>query len=89
MHCIEPSRLNVVGLKVFGVLRVLSLEDRIRELCTQIAVASDDAALGELFAELRAALHEHAQQTRFKVAQAQDVARVFHLKWTKDVTTKG
>jgi uncharacterized coiled-coil protein SlyX len=42
----------------------LALEDRIRSLCSRAVVEDDPQQLNQIFAELRSALHEHAEKLR-------------------------
>jgi hypothetical protein len=45
------------------------LEDRIRELCSQVVAAQNDAALDQVVPQLRAAIKENIYETRIRAAE--------------------
>lgn len=46
----------------------VNVEDKIRELCTQVLAAQNDEAANKILPELRDALHEHCKRLRLRVA---------------------
>jgi hypothetical protein len=42
----------------------VTLEDRIRDLCTQLLSAQDDEAIQKLVAELKTAIHDHCSDLK-------------------------
>jgi len=52
-----------------AVARQRRTEDKIRQLCAQLLVLTDDEAQAPLLGELRRVLHEHMQNLRTRVAE--------------------
>jgi hypothetical protein len=59
-----------------GVLMPVPTEEKIRNLCAQVLSAQNEIALKKAVAELRAAIHEHIQNTRNRAAEA--IPGTFH-----------
>ena len=52
------------GSIIAGPPMTLTLEDRIRELCSQAVAADDAQELNRILGELKLALHEHTERLR-------------------------
>ncbi len=50
----------------WGIL--VTLEDRIRDLCTQLLAAQDDKEIQKLVAELKTAIHDHCANLKVMAA---------------------
>jgi hypothetical protein len=48
---------------------VRQTEDKIRQLCNQLVLPDDEAESGQIFVELRDALHQHIEHLRDRVAE--------------------
>jgi hypothetical protein len=60
MYCIEPTK----WLWQDSVGALMTLEDRIRELCVRAIAADDARELEYILAELKLALREHTERLR-------------------------
>jgi len=62
MYCIGQSKK--LCQYPSGRAMTLTLEDRIRELCSQAVQADDAQELSRILGELKLALHEHTERLR-------------------------
>ena len=62
MYCIGQSKK--LCQYPSGRAMTLTLEDRIRELCSQAVQADDAQELNRILGELKLALHEHTERLR-------------------------
>jgi hypothetical protein len=53
------------------------LDDRIRELCTRVVAAENEAELNELIPQLRAAIREYVHNTGIRAAEV--ILRTFQF----------